>query len=117
MYICSMHYNELFKGTLSTVILKLLAEHGKMYGYEITKMVAELTDGEISIKEGSLYPALHKLEKEEAIIAHFEYIGKRKRKYYSLTKKGQELAGAKLEEFQKFTAAINKILTPNIHLA
>ncbi|MEO0332704.1 MAG: helix-turn-helix transcriptional regulator, partial [Bacteroidota bacterium] len=56
-----MNSTELLKGTLTTIILKLLADHGKMYGYEITQKVKEMTDEKILIKEGSLYPALHKL--------------------------------------------------------
>ena len=59
-----MNSTELLKGTLSTIILKLLADHGKMYGYEITQKVKALTDNKILIKEGSLYPALHKLLKD-----------------------------------------------------
>ena len=65
MYIYSMQSNELLKGTLSTMILKLLKDNERMYGYEITQEIKQRTDGEITIKEGSLYPALHKLEKKE----------------------------------------------------
>ncbi len=56
-----MNTTELLKGTLSTIILKMLADNGKMYGYEITQKVKELSDNKILVKEGSLYPALHKL--------------------------------------------------------
>ena len=107
-----MHYNELFKGTLSTVILHLLSQHGQMYGYEITKRVAELTDGEIMIKEGSLYPALHKLEKENVIKSSIEYQGKRKRKYYQLTETGQKAATERVLTFQKFNTLLQHILSP-----
>ena len=107
-----MYYNELFKGTLSTVILHLLSINKQMYGYEITKCVSELTDGEINIKEGSLYPALHKLEKEQVITSYFEYQGKRKRKYYMLTEAGKQAAIDKLQIYEKFNSALQKILTP-----
>lgn len=114
MYLCSMYSKELFKGTLSTVILKLLSENEKMYGYEITKRVEELSEGEISIKEGSLYPALHKLENKKIIEAHYENIGNRVRKYYSLTKEGESFVTIKIEEYKSFIKTINKILQPNI---
>ena len=107
-----MKDNELFRGTLATVILHLLSVNGQMYGYEITKRVFDLTDGEINIKEGSLYPALHKLEKEKVIHSYFEYHGKRKRKYYQLTDSGKTEAINKVLNFEKFNTAIYKILTP-----
>lgn len=106
-------YNELFKGTLSTVILKLLEDNGDMYGYQITQKVTELSDGEINVKEGSLYPALHRLENERFISSYFEKIGGRKRKYYRLTQKGEEVTITKVSEFAQFVSVINKILIPN----
>ena len=111
-----MYSKELFKGTLTTMILKLLTEQSRMYGYEITQVIKQRTDGAISIKEGSLYPALHKLEKEGVIKAEYEHIGKRVRKYYSLTKKGKGVIKIKLEEFSNFIGIINKILNPQASL-
>jgi PadR family transcriptional regulator PadR len=55
------------KGSLSTIVLKLLDDNGRMYGYEITQKVKELTSGDIHITEGALYPILHKLEAEEVV--------------------------------------------------
>ena len=52
--------SELIKGTLSLIILSLLSRRA-MYGYEITQKVKEITDGKILLKDGSLYPALHKM--------------------------------------------------------
>ena len=59
-----MANTKLYKGSLVTIILKLLQDNDKMYGYEITQKVKELTKGELNITEGALYPALHKLEAE-----------------------------------------------------
>ena len=59
-----MNANPLLKGTLQTVILKLLEDNTEMYGYEITQKVKAVTAGEIILTEGALYPALHKLEAE-----------------------------------------------------
>ena len=50
---------KLLRGSLDTIILKLLDEHDEMYGYEMTQHVKELTKGQIKITEGALYPALH----------------------------------------------------------
>jgi DNA-binding PadR family transcriptional regulator len=107
-----MYSKELIKGTLKTIILKLLAENDRMYGYEITRHVRELTDGELVLTEGALYPTLHKLEKEGFLVTEKESIGKRVRKYYSLTPSGNEASLDKLREFQEFVQMMQLILNP-----
>ena len=82
-----MANSKLYKGSLTTIILKLLAENDKMYGYEITQKVKELTQGELSITEGALYPALHKLEADDLLDVEVMKIDNRLRKYYRLTRK------------------------------
>ncbi len=57
-----MKNSQLYKGSLTTIVMKLLEENGRMYGYEITQKVKEITKGELKITEGALYPALHKLK-------------------------------------------------------
>lgn len=111
MYICSMYSKELLKGTLSVIILKLLGEKGKMYGYQITRKVKELSDDKILLKEGSLYPALHKLRDDGLIDVQTENIGKRVRHYYSLTAEGVRIKREKEAELRDFIDTINKIIT------
>jgi PadR family transcriptional regulator len=110
MYLCSMYSKELLKGTLLTIILKLLADE-KMYGYQITQKVKQLSDDKILIKEGSLYPALHKLKNDGLVEIETEYIGKRVRHYYHLTKKGIVAEQKKKDELLNFINTINKIIT------
>jgi DNA-binding PadR family transcriptional regulator len=100
----------LFKGTLTTVILKLLRDNEKMYGYEMTKKVKELTDGNIQLTEGALYPALHKLEAEGLIEATIEQVGNRPRKYYHLTKVGKKQVSSKLADLSSFITDIQNLL-------
>ncbi|RYE04630.1 MAG: PadR family transcriptional regulator, partial [Sphingobacteriaceae bacterium] len=59
-----MNSSPLLKGTLQTIILKLLENNAEMYGYEITQKVKEITADKIVLTQGALYPALHKLEAE-----------------------------------------------------
>jgi PadR family transcriptional regulator PadR len=59
-----MYSRELLKGILKPIILKLLSEEDRMYGYKIVQRVKEKTEGRILIKEGSLYPTLHALTNE-----------------------------------------------------
>jgi PadR family transcriptional regulator PadR len=111
MYLCSMYSKELLKGTLSAIILKLLAENNKMYGYQITQMVKQLTDDKILLKEGSLYPALHKLRDDGLIEVETENIGKRVRHYYSLTPTGIKVKLEKEAELKDFINTISKLIT------
>lgn len=110
MYICPMYSSELIKGTLKTVILKLLSSHGQMYGYEMTQKVKELTDSKIVITEGALYPLLHQLEAEGVVTTETVNIGKRVRKYYTLTQSGNERAKEKLYEFADFIHTMKILL-------
>lgn len=112
MYYCTMYSKELVKGTLKTIILKLLEENDRMYGYEITQKVKELSDGKILVKEGSLYPALHKLVDDGLLITEKESIGKRVRVYYRLTSDGKNETVSRLEELQDFIQTISIIISP-----
>ncbi len=85
-----MYSKELTKGTLQPIILKLISESEKMYGYEITQKVKELTRGKIDISEGALYPILHRLEADKILDTEKVYIGKRVRKYYKITDSGKK---------------------------
>ena len=112
-----MYSKELLKGTLSAIILNLLAENEKMYGYEIFQRVKELSNEKILLKDGSLYPALQKMTKEGLLSYKEEYIGKRVRKYYFLTTKGEEEKVRYLKELKDFLATINKLVFPQLNIA
>ena len=114
MYICLMYSKEIIKGTLKPIILKLLQENNRMYGYEITQAVKEMTADKIKITEGALYPLLHKLEAEGVVFTEKENIGKRVRKYYALTPSGKEKTKELIEEFVDFMATMKHIFEPNL---
>lgn len=105
-----MFSKELLKGTLKTIILKLLAEHGEMYGYEITLHVKERTNGELILTEGAIYPSLHKLEADGLVKTKKMKVGNRMRKYYLLTPAGAKATQTRLNEFQEFIRAMQLIL-------
>jgi len=112
MYICSMYSKELLKGTLSTIVLALLKERGKMYGYEITREVKERTEGKILIKEGSLYPALHRLQADGFVTTEELSLGKRTRIYYMLTETGKSKREEQVSELQNFMETIRQLIIP-----
>ena len=105
-----MYTSELIKGTLKTIVLNLLKENNKMYGYEITQRVKELTAGKILITEGALYPTLHALEKNGELETEEEYMGKRVRKYYKLTEQGRVTAKEKVNELADFMDTMKFLL-------
>ena len=105
-----MYSTELLKGTLQTIILKVLADNGKMYGYEITQRVKQLSEDKIQLTEGSLYPILHKLESTGLLSTEVVFIGKRKRKYYKLTEPGNALMAEKIDEFKEFIKTVSFVL-------
>ncbi len=111
MYLQTMYSKELLKGTLSAIILKLLAENQKMYGYQIAQKVKELSDSKILIKEGSLYPALHKLKDDGLVTIETVNIGKRVRRYYKLTSEGSLVKSEKVAEIEDFISTIKNILS------
>jgi PadR family transcriptional regulator PadR len=105
-----MHSTELLRGTLQTIILKVLKDNGKMYGYEITQRVKELSEDRILLTEGALYPALHKLEGDGLLKTEVVTIGKRVRKYYALTTEGKALAKDRVFEFIDFIKTMSLVL-------
>jgi|SRR5580692_3340247 PadR family transcriptional regulator PadR len=105
-----IYSSELLKGTLKTIVLKLLADNRRMYGYEITQKVKELTLDKIKITEGALYPSLHALEAEGLVTTKTEFIGKRVRKYYSLSRMGKLRSKEKVNELSNFMETMITLL-------
>jgi len=111
-----MANQKLYKGSLQTIILKLLEDQDKMYGYEITQKVKEITKGELKITEGALYPALHKLEAEGLLDVEIVNIGNRMRKYYKLTEQGTKETANRLAELEDFIKTMQTIVNPKLSL-
>ena len=81
-----------------------------MYGYEITQRVKELSDNRILLTEGALYPTLHKLEGDGLLRTETVNIGRRVRKYYSLTAAGKSLAKERVNDFVDFIRTMAAVL-------
>ncbi|MCG2610437.1 PadR family transcriptional regulator [Flavobacterium sp. SM15] len=107
-----MYSKELTKGTLLPIILKLISENDRMYGYEITQKVKEITSGKIDISEGALYPILHKLEADGILETEKVFIGKRVRKYYKITATGKQYVLELSAELNDFITTLNLIFNP-----
>jgi PadR family transcriptional regulator, regulatory protein PadR len=105
-----MFDRELVKGSTSLILLQLLTEKD-MYGYEIVKEMEQRSGHVLQVKEGTLYPALHKLEKQEYIEAYWLEMEKGPaRKYYKITDSGKEILQKKTNEWQSFVSVIDKVI-------
>jgi PadR family transcriptional regulator PadR len=102
---------ELKRGTLELILLKLLTVR-PMYGYELISTLEERGGSQFQIKEGTLYPVLYRLEEAGHIEPYWETQERGvPRKYYRITPSGKEQLEALLAEWQKFTKAVNQMLT------
>jgi PadR family transcriptional regulator PadR len=104
---------DLIKGSLKTIVLKLLKEEGPMHGYAITRKVEELTQGKIKLTYGALYPILHKLEHEKILVTATEIYNNRTRIYYALTPKGHSAVIEKIRELNEFIESLQLIVNNN----
>lgn len=111
-----MKKSSLYKGCLEPILLRLLKDNGRMYGYQMTQMVKEITKGELNITEGALYPLLHKLEEQGIVETETEMNGNRMRKYYSLTKAGKKQTSVAMEEMKAFMQSLEFIVNPKTAL-
>jgi PadR family transcriptional regulator PadR len=102
--------NELAKGSLKTVVMKLLKEEGPMHGYAITRKVEEVTAGKIKLSYGALYPVLHRLENEGVLVTATEIFNNRTRIYYALTPKGDKLVIEKIKELKEYIESLQSIV-------
>ena len=101
---------ELLHGTLDTLVLKTLAP-GRLHGYGIARALEEATEGVVTIEDGSLYPALYRMEKKGWVEAEWglSELGRRA-KFYRLTPKGRRHLAAQTAEWSRFAAAISNVL-------
>jgi DNA-binding PadR family transcriptional regulator len=110
-----MFNRELVKGSTSLILLQLLNERD-MYGYELVKELEQRSDNGLSVKEGTLYPALHKLEKQEYIEFYWQEQEKGPaRKYYRITNAGKAMLNEKTKEWQEFVKVMNKVIGRSNH--
>jgi DNA-binding PadR family transcriptional regulator len=94
------------------LVLEVIAQ-GPSYGYEIAQTVGARSDGAFELKEGTLYPALHRLERRKLLKAIWREADGRRRKYYELTDAGRVELAARKQSWLQFTAGINGVLGPN----
>lgn len=107
---------ELIGASSTPIILSILAE-GENYGYEIIQRIKEVSGGQLEWSEGSLYPVLHKLEKNGQIVSVWRQSESgRKRKYYSLNQKGAEYLSSHQENWNYINSIMQKLWSQKVNL-
>ncbi len=103
---------DLIKGSIDSLLLSLIGQQ-PMYGYQIIKEIEGRSQGYFQFKEGTLYPALHRLEGAGLVVGRWQVLsGGRRRRYYYITEKGHSILIEKTAQWQDFFAAMNMIIRP-----
>ena len=101
---------DLLQGTLSVLILKSLS-WGPMHGYGIARWIEQITDDELLVEEGSLYPALHRLQARGLVSSEWAVSDTNRRvKSYTITEQGRQQLRAEMSRWERFSSAISRAL-------
>jgi PadR family transcriptional regulator PadR len=103
--------DEIPPGTLYMLILKMLARHGEMHGYDIASSILNVSDDVLQVEEGSLYPALQRMLLKGWVTAEWGLTaGNRRARFYRLTSAGRKQLHAEVDQYQRVNGAILKVL-------
>jgi PadR family transcriptional regulator, regulatory protein PadR len=108
--------DRLLNGTMDLLLLDLLAD-APSYGYEIAQAVRIRSAGFFDLKEGALYPALHKLERDKLLRSFWRVADGRRRKYYELTALGRKAREKGRNAWTEFSQAVGRVLGPAREIA
>jgi len=102
--------NDVLQGTLDLLVLKTLS-HGPMHGYGITVHIQRASDDVLRVEEGSIYPALHRMEHQGWIKAEWGTSeNNRRARYYQLTSSGRKRLGEEQQNWEQLTRAVASVL-------
>ncbi|HXN49455.1 MAG TPA: PadR family transcriptional regulator [Bryobacteraceae bacterium] len=103
--------NDVLQGTLSLLVLRALEARGKMHGYALTGHIQKASADLLRVEEGSLYPALHRMEQDGWVQAEWGMTEKgRKARFYSLTPRGAEQLAVERESWERLTKGVSRVL-------
>ena len=106
-----MPRQESFQGSLPLLVLKILARRGPLHGYGITLRIQETSEDMLRVEEGSLYPALHRMEESRWIKAKWARTGnKRRARVYEITAEGRKWLGTEEKRWMAVNAAVVRAL-------
>jgi transcriptional regulator len=97
---------EALKGHLDLLLLSILA-NGPAHGYAVIESLRQRSSGTFDLPEGTIYPALHRLEKQELLSSDWTEESGRRKRIYKLTSKGRQALGQRQQEWRSFSEAVN----------
>ncbi len=100
-----------FQGQLDGLLLAILQQR-PLHGYAIASELRARSGGALEVAEGTLYPVLHKLEKEGLVRSHWEKVGGRRRRVYAASPQSQNALRERVESWQRMSRAIDSVLGP-----
>jgi transcriptional regulator len=107
----ALQKNDILQGTLSLLILKTLASNRKLHGYAITTHIQRVSDELLRVEEGSLYPALHRMEQLGWLRSEWGVTEKnREARFYSLTAGGRRQLALEEESWTRLTLGVGRVL-------
>lgn len=101
--------NETTRGQLDLLVLSVLAA-GPLHGYGIVSELRRRSGGELDMAEGTLYPALHRLERDGLLASSWSEDAPRRRRVYRLTQRGGRALDGRRREWQQFAAAVHRVV-------
>ncbi len=103
--------NDILQGTLALLVLRTLAVHGRAHGYAITEHIHRVSADQLRVEEGSLYPALHRMEQDGWVKAEWGTTEKnRQARFYVLTAAGRKQLALEQESWGRLTDGVNRVL-------
>ena len=103
--------NDILQGTLALLVLKSLASRGKLHGYAITAYIQHASEELLRVEEGSLYPALHRMEQDGLVRAEWGTSEKnRPARFYALTAAGKRQLAQEQEQWDRLTEGVRRVL-------
>ena len=106
-----MNRDEIPPGTLYLLILKTLARHGELHGYEIANSIQHTSDDVLQVEEGSLYPALQRMLIKGWVTAEWGVTaGNRRARYYTLTAEGRKQLRIEVSQFERVMGGITRVI-------
>jgi transcriptional regulator len=103
--------NDILQGTLALLVLQTLAPGRKMHGYAITAHIQHISDQLLRVEEGSLYPALHRMEQDGWVRAEWGKTEKnREARFYSITSKGRRQLEDEQQSWRRLTEGVARVL-------
>jgi transcriptional regulator len=105
------HKNDILQGTLALLVLRTLEARPKLHGYALTTHIQSVSDDLLRVEEGSLYPALHRMEEEGWLKSEWGTTEKnRQARFYSLTAKGKKQLQKERESWERLTKGVDRVL-------